>query len=464
MMADIDERPSKKARVEGPESAVDDIPEAQAQGSPESKDADPTNDPSENGDHAASIQLQLENREGMSKSQLKKLRKKEQWEAGKEYRKVKRREKHKEKQSRKAEERAELKAKIAAGEIEVKPPSVAEEKLKRPVRPIQTPVSLILDCDFNELMTEKELISLGAQLTRCYSDNRTSPYRSHLAISSWGGKLQQRFETVLTNNHLGWKGVRFFGDDFEAAAKELDAVMRSKEGGRLAGAFAKDVTLAPGVGETTPNDAAASEKTGQLETATSSILSAKVTKDDIIAASWESTAGSDAVKMEEDTKSSPVDSPAVAPSIVYLSSDSPHTLETLSPNTSYIIGGIVDKNRHKGLCYKRACERGIPTAKLPIGKYMTMQSRSVLAINHVVEIMLKWLETGDWGEAFLSVIPKRKEAKLRTKKGEGEERKAKAEDKGEGFGDEECDDEEGGTPLSGPLAAEDENMQGVDED
>jgi tRNA (guanine9-N1)-methyltransferase len=43
-----------------------------------------------------------------------------------------------------------------------------------------------------------------------------------------------------------------------------------------------------------------------------------------------------------------------------------------------------------------------------------------LAVNHVVEIMLKWLETGDWGEAFLSVIPKRKEAKLRVKKESGQ--------------------------------------------
>jgi len=42
-----------------------------------------------------------------------------------------------------------------------------------------------------------------------------------------------------------------------------------------------------------------------------------------------------------------------------------------------------------------------------------MNSRSVLATNHVSEIMLKWLELGDWGEAFIQVIPKRKGGKLR---------------------------------------------------
>jgi len=50
-----------------------------------------------------------------------------------------------------------------------------------------------------------------------------------------------------------------------------------------------------------------------------------------------------------------------------------------------------------------------------------------------VEIMLKWLVTGDWGEAFLSVIPKRKEAKLKVKRSE--------EDQGE---ENESDDEEEG--------------------
>jgi tRNA (guanine9-N1)-methyltransferase len=118
--------------------------------------------------------------------------------------------------------------------------------------------------------------------------------------------------------------------------------------------------------------------------------------------------------------------------IVYLSSDSPYTLDRLEPNTSYVIGGLVDKNREKGLCYKRARELGIRTARLPIGEYMVMQSRTVLATNHVVEIMLKWLEYENWGDAFLSVIPKRKGGHLRQLDGaeneEAEEEAAEEED------------------------------------
>lgn len=104
--------------------------------------------------------------------------------------------------------------------------------------------------------------------------------------------------------------------------------------------------------------------------------------------------------------------------IVYLSSESPHTLTELKPYSTYIIGGLVDKNRHKGICYKRATERGIKTAKLPIGDYMQMSTRFVLATNHVVEIMLKWLELRDWGEAFMQVMPKRKGGVLKENRGQ----------------------------------------------
>ena len=101
--------------------------------------------------------------------------------------------------------------------------------------------------------------------------------------------------------------------------------------------------------------------------------------------------------------------------IVYLTSDSPNTLFCLQPYSTYIIGGIVDKNRHKGICYKKATDAGVKTAKLPIGDYMQMNSRFVLATNHVSEIIVRWLECGDWGKAFERVIPKRKGGVLKNK-------------------------------------------------
>ena len=337
----------------------------------------------------------------LSKNQLKKLRKQEQWLAGKEYRRTKRRQKHKEKQARKAAAVQEA----ANDGNEVRKIALAKDSKQHPRRPVQAPIALIMDCDFNDLMTEKELISLGAQLTRCYSDNKSGPFRFYIAVSSWGGNLKTRFETVLANHHLNWKGVRFFESDFQAAAKELNAVMGGQEGGRLVGALSDGEIKAT---ESKPEQLSAEKVV--------------------------------AFVADENTTTD-MDAQTPTPSTVYLTSDSPNTLDRLSPNTSYIIGGIVDKNRHKGICYKRACERGIPTAKLPIGEYMTMQSRSVLAVNHVVEIMLKWLETGNWGEAFLSVIPKRKEAKLKVDNGsaEGGEDVAERED-AEGadeFGDKE---------------------------
>ena len=59
-----------------------------------------------------------------------------------------------------------------------------------------------------------------------------------------------------------------------------------------------------------------------------------------------------------------------------------------------------------------------------------MASRKVLATNHVNEIMVHWLECGDWGEAFMKVMPKRKGGTLRKEgdKDEGGEDPADAEE------------------------------------
>ncbi|KAG4199892.1 RNA (guanine-9-)-methyltransferase domain-containing 2 [Gossypium arboreum] len=94
--------------------------------------------------------------------------------------------------------------------------------------------------------------------------------------------------------------------------------------------------------------------------------------------------------------------------LVYLTADSETVLHELDPTKVYIVGGLVDRNRWKGITMKKAEEQGIHTAKLPIGAYMKMSSSQVLTVNQVIEILLKFLETKDWKDSFFQVIPQRK--------------------------------------------------------
>ncbi|KAI0219286.1 tRNA methyltransferase 10 [Massospora cicadina] len=94
--------------------------------------------------------------------------------------------------------------------------------------------------------------------------------------------------------------------------------------------------------------------------------------------------------------------------LIYLSADSDNIISALDETKVYIIGGIVDKNRHKLLTLNKAKEQGIATAQLPISDFVKQVTRKVLAINHVFEILVKFLEYRDWEKAFMEVIPQRK--------------------------------------------------------
>lgn len=96
--------------------------------------------------------------------------------------------------------------------------------------------------------------------------------------------------------------------------------------------------------------------------------------------------------------------------IVYLTSDSPNELDRFDDEHVYIIGGLVDHNHHKCLCYDLAVKNGWSHARLPIGKFMSMKTRSVLTVNQVFQIVCKFVECHDWRKAFTSALPKRKGA------------------------------------------------------
>ena len=98
--------------------------------------------------------------------------------------------------------------------------------------------------------------------------------------------------------------------------------------------------------------------------------------------------------------------------LVYLTSDASETIDTLDANCTYIIGGIVDRNRLKGVTYSKAHQQGIRTAKLPIREHCQMKATHVLTINHVFDILKGFDAHHSWAEAIEKVIPSRKKGEL----------------------------------------------------
>ncbi|XP_045596525.1 tRNA methyltransferase 10 homolog A [Procambarus clarkii] len=96
--------------------------------------------------------------------------------------------------------------------------------------------------------------------------------------------------------------------------------------------------------------------------------------------------------------------------IVYLTSESENVITSLDVTKVYVIGGLVDHNGHKGLCFNLAVEKGISHAKLPIDDFIEMKTRKVLTIDHVYRILLGVTTGKSWEDSFLSVIPARKGA------------------------------------------------------
>jgi len=79
----------------------------------------------------------------------------------------------------------------------------------------------------------------------------------------------------------------------------------------------------------------------------------------------------------------------------------------------YIIGGIVDRNRHKGITKARADSLNIQTARLPIGPNNSIaipkHISPVLTVNHVAQLLLfRQSNQGSWQGAADAILPERK--------------------------------------------------------
>lgn len=427
------ERPAKMRKLDHENSHTPSIPtESKNENSDPMVLANPPKESSERTTGAATLESTTD--VPMSKSQLKKQRKRLEWEAKKPAWKEHKKAKRVAKRQRQREARQQEQS--GNGDVGTNDPSSSLtsshppriDKSRQP-KAVTLPITILIDCDFDDLMNDRERISLASQITRAYSDNGKSRFRVHLGVCSFTGHLRHRFDTVLPH-YKAWKGFRYTEEDFVAAADRAQREWMNEKD-VLAGAFD------PSFHSTTPSQT-------RLQQAGEG--------DDV--ATKPAEGESDAQGGESPEKGE----------TIYLTSESSYTLTRLKPNCTYIVGGLVDKNREKGICFRRATERNVKTARLPIGEFMEMTSRKVLATNHVVEIMLKWLQSGDWAAAFEAVIPKRKGGKLKNRgtdgdgkteqdhdeEGQGEE--GEGED-GEGEGGEEDEDkedvEEGGVSVAG---------------
>lgn len=177
-------------------------------------------------------------------------------------------------------------------------------------------IRICIDCRYDSMMTDKDIVSLQKQIAFSYSANRRSSAPSQFYITNVNGQLEKRLEV---NSAKNW--------DIHFHHESIDKVF--------------------------PHD-----------------------------------------------------------DILYLTSESENVLSSTEPldeRTVYIIGGIVDHNSKKGLCYQLAVENKWRHARLPIDEFIKLNTRRVLACNHVMEILLNYIQLGNWKQAFEQNIPKRKQ-------------------------------------------------------
>lgn len=260
--------------------------------------------------------------EGMTKREYKRQLKQQRWEETKDEYKKKKREKKKAARERRKERIKEAETNGSSCEELHNYHQMKRAKVA-PQEQVGTDVKIIMDCEFDSFMNDREIVSLSNQITRSYSAKKHSTYDVQLDITSFNKNLKKRFEKAIPQ-YDKWTNVKFSEND-------------------------------------------------KLE--------------DIL----------------------PMDDDQALSKYVYLTADTDEVVDTLEPDHTYIIGGIVDKNRHKNLCLNKAQSLGLRIGRLPIDKYIKMNGRQVLATSHVFELCCKWFENNkDWGKAFNEVLPPRK--------------------------------------------------------
>ncbi|AAZ12000.1 hypothetical protein, conserved [Trypanosoma brucei brucei TREU927] len=102
--------------------------------------------------------------------------------------------------------------------------------------------------------------------------------------------------------------------------------------------------------------------------------------------------------------------------VVFLTADAEVVLERIEQGTVYIVGAFVDHNARKFLTRDAAIRYGVRMARLPIDESIKVGNIcKVLTVNHVVDVLCRYTECGDWSTAF-DVLPTRRTVSRRERR------------------------------------------------
>ncbi|KAB5595542.1 hypothetical protein CTheo_1003 [Ceratobasidium theobromae] len=294
--------------------------------------------------------------------------------------------------AQKAAKRKEREERAAAGK-DVGPSDAKKRRVSRegqgPLCPFD--VRIVIDLGFDEKMTEKEIGSMCSQLAYTYASHRRTktPFTS-LLFTSLNGRLRKQLDSINDGSYRRWRETEWWEED-------IDALWNSP----------------PQPTEEPPPDVALDERPQPTEPESSNSKAETAepsppTLNNVPPTASSSTSSRPRPRNRQ-TRGAQTRSSCSQESVVYLTADAQDELLELKQGETYIIGGLVDRNRHKNLCANKAQELKIRSARLPIGRYLAdMPTRKVLTVNQVFDILVYWVSTRDWEEALQKVMPKRK--------------------------------------------------------
>lgn len=276
---------------------------------------------------------------------------------------------------------------------------------------IDTSFRVCFDCAFEDSMTNKEVNSLSLQLRYTYAVNRKSSMPVNIDVCG----LKKGCAT-----REGMEKIEGFPDKWvQRAFHCYEGSLEDVYSGKKSNGDGSEANAASNGGTEKSHEAEAEGENNAQET------DGTDAKEGTINTSDPSGGGG---------ADPPLPNLPPGHQFVYLTGDSTETLSTLDDNTTYIIGGIVDRNRLKRAAIDRAESIAsshpslkIRTARLPLDEHFDFKaSTRILTCNHVFEILQKFRENGykDWKSSVEAVLPCRKgvEEKKDGGKEDGEEK------------------------------------------